>query len=171
MRVLRIALLSLRREWRSGDLAVLWVSIAVAVAALTGVGFLVDRIGRGVQAQASEVLAADARLASPEPLAPELQQHALRLPLRTARLTTMLSVIYNGEASQLANIRAATAPYPLRGTLTVAGTPFAAGTAVHLIPAPGECWPDSRLAAALGVGVGGNLSVGARTLRVSRILI
>jgi putative ABC transport system permease protein len=171
MRILRVALRSLRREWRSGELAVLWVSVAVAVAALTGVGFLVDRIGRAVQAQANEVLAADARLESPEPLAEELQQHALALQLRTARLTTTLTVVYNGDTSQLANIRAASAEYPLRGVVKVAGTPFGVGTAVHEVPAPGDCWPDSRLAAAVGVSVGGTLSVGASALHVSRILI
>jgi putative ABC transport system permease protein len=171
MRVLHMALRSLRREWRSGELAILWLSVAVAVAALTGVGFLVDRIGRAVQAQANEVLAADARLESAEPLADELQQHARTLQLGTARLTTMLSVVYNGDTSQLANIRAASAGYPLRGALTVAGSPFGVGAVVHEIPSPGECWPDSRLAAAVGVRVGDSLSVGARELRISRILI
>ena len=34
------ALRSLRREWRSGELAVLLFSLSVAVGALTGVGFL-----------------------------------------------------------------------------------------------------------------------------------
>ena len=97
-----MALRSLRREWRSGELAVLWLSLVVAVAALTGVGFLVDRIGRAVQAQASEVLAADARVESPEALAPELLQHALQLKLQTARLATMLSVVFNGDTSHLA---------------------------------------------------------------------
>ena len=166
-----MAVRSLHREWRSGELAVLWVSLAVAVAALTGVGFLVDRIGRAVQAQASEVLAADARIESAEPLAAELGQHAQSLRLQTARLTTMLSVIYNADASQLANIRAASEGYPLRGALKVATQPFAAGTATRAIPARGECWPDSRLAAALGVEPGGMLTVGALPLRVSRILI
>src|SRR5712672_2362753 len=127
MAMLRMAMRLLRREWRSGELAVLLVSLAVAVAALTGVGFLVDRIGRAVQAQANEVLAADARLESPEPLNAELQQHAQALQLRTARLTTLLSVVYNGDTSQLANLRAASAAYPLRGTLTVARSPFAVG--------------------------------------------
>ena len=59
----------------------------------------------------------------------------------------------------------------MRGTLTVAATPFGAAVATRAIPAPGDCWPDSRLAAALGAGVGANLNVGARTLRVRRILI
>jgi putative ABC transport system permease protein len=169
--MLAMALRSLRREWRSGELAVLWLSLAVAVAALTGVGFLVDRIGRAVQAQASEVLAADARVESPEALAPALPQHAQELRLQTARLTTMLSVVFNGDTSHLAELRAVSAGYPLRGALRTAGQPFAAGAVTRAIPAPGECWPDSRLAAALGVQVGGTLSVGALPLRVGRILI
>ncbi len=171
MRMVAMAVRSLQREWRSGELAVLWVSLAVAVAALTGVGFLVDRIGRAVQAQASEVLAADARVESPELLAAELGQHAQSLGLQSARLTTMLSVVFNGDASQLANIRAASEGYPLRGTLKVAAHPFAVGEATRAIPARGECWPDSRLAAALGVEPGGTLMVGALGLRVGRILI
>ena len=167
----RMALRALRREWRSGELAVLWISLVVAVAALTGVGFLVDRIGRAVQAQASEVLAADARVESPEPLAPEFQQHAQLLRLQAARLTTTLSVVYHGDTGQLANVRAASAGYPLRGALKVAAQPFGAGAATHDLPAPGKCWPDSRLAAALGASVGDELTVGARKLRISRILI
>src|SRR4051812_5905619 len=171
MRMLHMALRSLRRDWRSGELAILWVSVTVAVAALSGVGFLVDRIGRAVQAQANEVLAADARVQSPQPLDDQLQRQARVLQLSTARLTTLLSVVYHGDTSQLANVRAASAGYPLRGTLTVARSPFGVGTAVRDIPARGECWPDSRLAAAVGVGLGDTLSVGARELRVSRILI
>lgn len=171
MRALRMALRAVRREWRSGELGVLWMSLTVAVAALTGVGFLVDRIGRAVQAQASEVLAADARVESPEALAPELAQHAQLLGLRTARLTTLLSVVYHGDTSQLANVRAASDGYPLRGALQVATQPFGGGTPTRELPARGECWPDSRLAAALGVEVGATLTVGVSTLRIGRILI
>ena len=171
LHMLRMALRSLRRSWRSGELAVLLVSLTIAVAALTGVGFLVDRIGRAVQAQASEVLAADARVESPEPLAPELNSYATQQGLHTARLTTLLSVVFNGDVSQLADVRAASAGYPLRGALRVAAQPFGSGMVTLEIPPSGECWPDSRLAAALGVGVGGTINVGARGLRVSQIVI
>ena len=57
------------REWRSGELGVLLLALAIAVTALTGVGFLVERIGAAMDLQASEVLAADLRLGSPQPLA------------------------------------------------------------------------------------------------------
>ena len=48
MRALALALRTLLREWRSGELGVLVLALVVAVAALTGVGFLVDRIGLAV---------------------------------------------------------------------------------------------------------------------------
>ena len=52
----------------------LLLAITVAVAALTGVGFLVDRIGAAIDQQASEVLAADLRLDSPQPLDAKLSR-------------------------------------------------------------------------------------------------
>ena len=171
MRLLMLASRSLLREWRSGELAVLLASLTVAVAALAGVGFLVDRIGRAVTAQAGEVLAADLRLESDEPLAADAEQAARDGGLATSRLTTLLSVVFHGDASQLANVRAASAGYPLRGMLTTAAEPFGAGTPTRALPGRGEAWPDSRLAAALGVRVGDRLGVGALTLQVTRILI
>jgi len=171
MRSLVLALRALRREWRSGELAVLWLAITVAVAALCGVGFLVDRVGHAVAAQASEVLAADLRVESDQPIDGSEAAQAAGLGLRVARRTRALSAIFNGDANQLADVRAVSAGYPLRGQLTAAAAPFANGTPTTAIPAPGEAWPDSRLAAMLGAQVGSELQVGARTLRVTRILI
>src|SRR5579863_9016839 len=171
MRSLLLALRALRREWRSGELAVLWLSLSIAVAALCGVGFLVDRIGRAVAAQASEVLAADLRIESDSPIAVPDAAKANSLGLSSARLTTTLSAIFNGDTNQLADVRAVSNGYPLRGRLSIADRAFASGAQTGLIPAPGEAWPDSRLAAALGAGIGSQLSVGSRSLRVTHILI
>jgi putative ABC transport system permease protein len=171
LRALTLALRFLAREWRSGELAVLLLSLTVSVGALTGVGFLVDRIDHAVQLQAREVLAADMRLESDSALSPATETAATGAGLRTARITSTLSVVFHGDASQLANIRAVTSRYPLRGTLTVAGQPFATGTPTTDIPAAGEAWADSRLAAAIGASTGDTLSVGARQLRLARILI
>jgi putative ABC transport system permease protein len=171
VRSLRLALRSLRREWRSGELALLWLSLAVAVGALTGVGFLVDRIGRAVTLQASEILAADLRVACDAPIPAEQSAEAQRLGLSVAHETAMLSAIFHGDANQLGNIHAVTAGYPLRGQVMIADQPFKAGVVTHSIPAPGQVWPDSRIAAALGVHVGDQLSVGASMLRVTHILI
>ena len=171
MKALRLALRTLAREWRSGELGVLLLALTVAVAALTGVGFLVSRISAAVALQASAVLAADIRLGSPQPLPEAYFTEAARRGLRSARSTNLLSVVFNGEASQLTNVAAVSAGYPLRGRVLVAGEPFARGSPAAGIPAPGEAWPGSKLLAAVGGQVGSQLSIGAASLRVTRVLI
>ncbi len=171
MKVLRLALRMLLREWRSGELGVLLLALTVAVAALTGVGFLVSRISAAVALQASSVLAADIRLGSPQPLGEEYFLEAARRGLHSARNTHLLSVVFNGDADQLTNIAAVTAGYPLRGRVLVADEPFGRGRPAVGIPAPGEVWPDSKLLAAVGGRVGGQLSIGAASFRVARALI
>jgi putative ABC transport system permease protein len=168
---LTLGLKTLGREWRSGDLAVLFLALFVAVAALTGVGFVVDRIDRAMQLQASEVLAADLRLVSPDPIGPQYEVEATRRSLESARVASLLSVVLKDELTQLANVHAVSAGYPLRGNVRVAEQPFGAPVPMRAIPAPGEIWPDSQLMAALDAQVGDVLSVGEITLRVTRVLI
>ena len=51
-------------------------ALALAVAAMTAVGFFTDRVGQGVQARSAEVLAADLVVRSNRPIAAEHQQLA-----------------------------------------------------------------------------------------------
>ena len=171
MNALAIALRSLLREWRSGELGVLVLAITVAVAALTGVGFLVDRIGTAVDNQAGEVLAADLRLESARPIDDTAAEEARRRGLSVARSTGLLSVVFNGDVNQLTALRAVSADYPLRGKVLLADEPFGPSQPAQGIPARGEVWPDSRVAAALGAGIGTELSIGAASFKVGRILI
>jgi putative ABC transport system permease protein len=150
---------------------VLLLALSVAVAALTGVGFLVSRISAAVALQASEVLAADIRLGSPQPVNGHYFEEAKRRGLSTASNTALLSVVFNGERSQLTNLRAVTDGYPLRGRVLIADEAFAAGRQAHSIPPPGEIWPDSKLLTAIDVHVGSQVSIGAATFRVGHVLI
>jgi putative ABC transport system permease protein len=170
-RALFLSLRMLAREWRSGELGVLMLALMVAVAALTGVGFLVSRISIAVSSQASGVLAADIRLSSPQPIGSNYVEEAGRQGLQSALNTSLLSVVFNGDTSQLTNVHAVTDGYPLRGQLLIADEPFAQGTPARGLPSPGEVWPDSKLFAALGARIGTTLSIGAGTFRVSHVLI
>ena len=171
MRAILLSMRMLSREWRSGELGVLLLALAVAVAALTGVGFLVSRISAAVAMQASQVLAADIRLESPRPIDAAVVAAAHKEGLAVAGAADLLTVVFEGDQSQLTDVDAVTAEYPLRGTVMVADQPFAKGAPAPGIPPPGEVWPDSRLLAALGGRVGSRLSVGAADLRVGRVLI
>lgn len=171
MKALALGMRTLLREWKSGELGVLLLAITVAVAALTGVGFLVDRIAIAVENQAGEVLAADLRLESGQAMDDRAIIEAQRRHLRVARNTGLFSVVFNGDFNQLSSLRAVSALYPLRGKVMLSNEPFGTPELAHGIPARGEVWPDSRLAAALGAQVGSTLNIGASTFKVSRILI
>ncbi len=171
MRTVRFALRMLSREWRSGELGVLLLALIVAVGALSGVGFLVSRIRAAVTLQASAILAADLRLESPRPIPSADFSAAARYGLRTAHAIGMLSVVFHGERSQLTDLYAVSAGYPLRGRVLVAWRPFATGTAIAGLPPPGKVWVDSRLLAVLGARIGSQLAIGAGTFTIGRVLI
>ncbi len=171
MNALGIAFRTLLREWKSGELGVLLLAITVAVAALTGVGFLTDRIGIAVDNQAGEVLAADLVLESAQAIDDSSTAEATKRGIQYTRKTGMLSVVFNGDASQLSALRAMSPGYPLRGKVLISDEPFGPPQQATTIPGAGEAWPESRLAVALGAGIGSEITIGASTFRVSKILI
>jgi len=164
------ALRSFGRELRSGEVLVLLAALALAVSALTAVGFLTDRIGKAIARQANEVLAADLRLRSQEPVPEEWSDLARDYNLRTAETMTFPSVVFNGDESALATIKVVSAQYPLRGSVRVSDTLFGEQREVDGIPAPGEVWADGALLARVGADVGGTLAVGGLDLTVAAVL-
>jgi putative ABC transport system permease protein len=167
---LTFALRNLLRDLKSGELAVLLLALLVAVASLTAVGFFTDRIGRAVNQQAGEVLAADLRLESAREISADYDTVARSRGLQVARILSMPSVVFHGEASSLVALRAVGDGYPLRGRLKIADEPFGAARTTAAIPRPGEAWADSRLLARLGMPVGARLSVGAHEVTVTQVL-
>ncbi len=161
---------SFRRELRSGEVIVLLAAVALAVAALTAVGFLTDRIGRAVARQANEVLAADLRLRGPDPVPDEWRDAALEYGLETADTQTFPSVVFAGESSALATIKAVSDNYPLRGSVRIADRLFGEQRVVDYIPVRGTVWVDGALLARLDLSVGDNISVGESDLRIDAVL-
>jgi putative ABC transport system permease protein len=170
MRALVYAVRSFGRELRSGEVIVLLAAVALAVAALTAVGFLTDRIGRAVARQANEVLAADLRLRSPEELPAEWREAAVRFGLETAETQRFPSVVFAGDANALSTIMAVSETYPLRGTVRIADRLFGEQREVEGIPARGSVWADGALMARLGVDVGDVIALGELEVRVDAVL-
>ena len=170
MKPLLFALRSFGRELRSGEVIVLLVAVALAVAALTAVGFLTDRIGKAVARQANEVLAADLRLRSPDPVPAQWREAARRFGLDTAETQTFPSVVFYGDESSLATIKAVNETYPLRGSVRIADRLFGEQREVDHIPAPGTVWTDGALMARLGADVGDRIEVGEAHLTIDAVL-
>ncbi len=170
MKAIVFALRSFGRELRSGEVIVLLAAVALAVAALTAVGFLTDRIGKAVARQANEILAADLRLRSQEPIPDSWGETAARYDLRVARTQTFPSVVFAGDASALATIKAVSDTYPLRGKVRISDTLFGEQRTADGIPRRGQVWADGALLARVGADVGDTLTVGESGLVVSAVL-
>jgi putative ABC transport system permease protein len=167
---LRLALRLLAREWRSGELRVLLVVIALAVASLTSVAFFADRVRGSLTQEANTLLAADLVLSGDRPIAPAFAAEARRIGLATTATATFLSMAQGRDQARLAGIKAVAAGYPLRGRLRIAAAPYAPDRAADAVPGPGQAWIDARLAGELGLRVGDRVTLGERALTVVAIL-
>ena len=170
MKALRLALLALMRDGKSGELRVLALALLVAVSALTAVGFFTTRVNRVVEQQAGEILAADLRLRSQRPVNPEYIELARQQGMATAQVATFPTVVWYGDNSGLAALYAVSEHYPLRGKLKIAEAPFAPSVTTNALPGPGQVWVDARLMAQLGVSVGERLRLGNQQLTIAKVL-
>ena len=60
----------LYRDWRGGDVTILLVALALAVAIVTGLGIFSERLGNAISAQSTRLLGADMVVESPRPMGP-----------------------------------------------------------------------------------------------------
>jgi putative ABC transport system permease protein len=170
MQIARFALRNLWRDLKSGELSVLLLALTVAVLSLTAVGFFTSRISQGVRAQAAEVLAADLRLESPNPIPARYFEEARARGLKSAQILAFPTAIFSGELSQLAALNAVTASYPLRGHVRIADAPFGVARATDRIPGRGEVWIDARIIAQLKLELGAAMRIGTASFRVTQVL-
>ena len=171
MNVFRHAARSLRREFLAGDLLTVFAALVLGVAAMTAVGTLVDRVMSALSSSAAEVIGGDLGVRGRQDLPAAFAEEAQRRGLRSARMVAFPSVLFHGEASQMATIKGVDAGYPLRGELRVAADAGGLDARSAAAPAPGEAYADPRLLDALGVAVGDDIEFGSHELRIARVLM
>ncbi len=166
----RLAGRFLARDWRSGEVLVLFAALVVAVAAMSAVTFFTDRVRGAVSQQAGEALAADLRVESINPLPGDMREAAERRGLATADVVGFRSVVAAGDTTSLADVRGVTAGYPLRGVVQVADRLAGGPEDAIGIPARGEVWAEPSLLARLGSAVGDEIEIGQLRLKIARTL-
>ncbi|MDT9583131.1 FtsX-like permease family protein [Stenotrophomonas indicatrix] len=170
MNLLRHAWRALRREALAGDLLTVFAALVLGVAVMTAVGTLVNRVNLALTGSAAEMLGGDLGVAGRDDPPAAFAEEAQRRGLAHTRLASFGSVLFQGDASQMASIKAVEAGYPLRGALRVRATPGGALIADAGMPAKGQAYADPRLLQALGLKAGDDLEFGAGTLRIAGII-
>jgi putative ABC transport system permease protein len=174
MKALHLALRLLSRDWRAGELTVLALALALAVASMGTVGFFADRVKGALTRQANLLLGADALVSGDRSLPDNFAREARRRGLATSpaiRFNSMIQKSGAGDDAVLANVKAVGPGYPLRGAVVLADPQRPDGRVATGIPGRGEAWPERRLADRLGLAPGDKVVVGEATLSVTRIVL
>jgi putative ABC transport system permease protein len=116
-RSFQLGLRNLWRDLRSGELNLLIVSVVLAVAALTAVGFFSDRLQAGLWRDAKQLLGGDAVVVSDKPTAAYFQKKAQELGLKTNATLSFPSMARADDAkggeTKLVALKAVSEGYPL----------------------------------------------------------
>jgi len=158
-----------QRDWRAGELRFLLAALAVAVGALSAVGFFVDRMNAALTRDAAQLLGADLLVRSDHPLRSEWRDEAKRRGLRMADTVNFPSMATTGAGdaadTRLVAVKAVSATYPLRGTISVralqSSEPQAGG------PARGSVWVDAPFLSTRNVRVGDRVQLGEREFTIA----
>ncbi|OBS30345.1 ABC transporter permease [Tepidimonas fonticaldi] len=167
---------ALWRDWRAGELTVLVLAIALAVAALTAVAFFAHRLQAGLQRDARQLLGGDVVLRSDHTLPPEYETQARALGLAVTRHLTFPTMARaddaDGGEARLVSLKAVAVGYPLRGELRTTTDPEdVVGQAGPGTPPAGEAWVDAALLEVLDLRLGQPLWLGDRPFRLTRIVV
>src|SRR5690606_69087 len=163
MTAARMAWRQLRRDLAAGEVRILLAALALAVLAITAVGFVTERAERALVLQANQLLGGDAVVRSRSPVEGAIREAASAPGLRhseTLEFNTMVRVGDAGDARlQLGDLRVLGDGYPLRGSYVVAGSDGVERDADG-IPAPGTSWLSRAGAETLGARIGDRIALG-----------
>jgi len=167
---------SLSRDLRAGELRLLIVAVALAVAALTAVGFFADRLKGGLQRDARQLLGGDAVVVSDNPLPAAFLAQVQQLGLQRAQTLSFPTMARTPDGqgapqTKLVSLKAVEAGYPLRGSVRTSMEPGAPDALTRDVPAPGEAWVDVAVLDSLGLQTGQKLMLGDSALRVTRVIV
>jgi len=160
----------LRRNWSAGELRVLLIALVIAVASVTTVGFFADRVLAALDRQANELLGGDLAVIADKPIPAQFEEAARKDQLDIARTRTFPSMVSAGDKVNLAEIKAVSDGFPLRGRIRIVQRPGDPEREVNGGPERGTVWIGVPLAGRLEIAAGDDLMVGRAKLKVGAII-
>lgn len=154
----RLGVKLLRREGFNGELRWFVLALALSVACVLSVALVADRLDAGLKASGRDFIGADRALRSATPAPAGWLKQAEKAGLSVQTTVSFNSMLFHGDALQLASIRAVPSDFPFYGKLELSP---------QRAPAPGEIWLSARVMQLLEAKIGDELEVGNTLLKVA----
>ncbi len=165
--MLKLAFNQLLAQYKAGDLRVLLLALVLAVSSITAVNFFTYRIAAHLNSQGGLLLGGDLVLISDHPISQSIISAAKLQGLQTTQTLAFSSMAIVGEKNQLAEVKALSADFPLRGDLGVQFDENRLAKSIKTIPKKGEVWLEPRLANALNIKLKDTIELGALHFKVA----
>ncbi|PKI16124.1 ABC transporter permease [Colwellia sp. 12G3] len=159
------------REFRRGELTIIFAAIALAVLTVFSLSSITERIGLNIAQKSSDFIAADRRLSSNHAFDPQVLTKASEFGLETAKMLYFDSMLFANDELILGSVKATTETYPLRGTITVKDSLTSKDYEVDVGPEAGSVWLSEGLFYTLNVKIGDKVELGAGIFNVSKVLV
>ena len=123
---LKASLRFVKKDFVTGELNLLLVSLVISVAAVSTITLFSDRLQQALLIESSSLLAADLAISSDEPLSEKeaFFQAATESGVLTSRTASFVTMMFFEEKAQLVSVKAVDEAYPLRGVLLSGNEPF-----------------------------------------------
>jgi len=161
------------REWRGGELGLLFASLVLGVTLVTGISLFAERMQKALVGEASVYLGADRVLQVNDSVAQIWLDQAQQHGLSVARTTLFPTMVYrtgsDSDRSVLSALKAVSASYPLRGDLETRDSNGQLASVQHG-PASGMAWVDANILTQLDIAIGDRIDLGNSSFVVDRVL-
>ena len=161
-----------RQAWRIAEMRLLFLALVISVTAVTSVNFFTDRTERSMTMQATKLLGADLIVRSSRPLDKAYLAQAEELGLVQAEMISFRSMVSVGDSLKLAQVKAVSPSFPLRGTIETNTTLQRNGEKDSLSELKsGQIWAAPALFSALNLQPGSEVRIGRSLFQLSKALI
>lgn len=161
-----------RQAWRIAEMRLLFLALVISVTAVTSVNFFTDRTERLMTMQATKLLGADVIVRSSRPLDKAYLSQAETLGLSQAEMISFRSMVSVGESLKLAQVKAVSPNYPLRGNIETNTTLQRVGKKDSISELkPGQVWAAPSLFTSLNIQPSSEVRIGRSLFELSKALI
>lgn len=162
---------SIFREWRSGELSLLCITLIIAVTCISAINNFSFIAQQQLERGAAQLLGADAVLKSNKPIESAWKQKADKLGIIHNYSLLFQSMVAAQDHLQLTQIKAITTPYPLQGNLKISKKlSDLSGQLTTKAPEQGTVWLSPRLFPLLATDIGQSLQIGVASFKITGVI-
>ena len=155
------------REFKSGQLLLMFLSLSLAVGIVASITFFTDRLDSSLMMESKQFLGGDLKYESDTPL----DEYSFPIGDYTyANIYEFGSVLGSTKKFQLASVKSVSQTYPLVGEIEI----LKANDEKTLVTNPpklGKVWLDVRLANLLEVAINDTVNIGEKDFAISGIIL